>query len=74
MSDGRLSHIEDLPNKLWLEIFVYLDSTDLFMAFFGINQRINYLLISQKLVLLSLSNTRNSSKSIYGFFQVKMSL
>jgi hypothetical protein len=70
MSDKRSSCIEDLSNELWLDTFDYLDSTNLFLAFYGINKRINQLLVSQKFVSLSLSNSIDGSNSVGKFFQV----
>ncbi len=70
MSDGKRSRIEDLSNEIWLEIFDYLDWINLFLAFYGINKRINQLLVSIKTLSLYSSYLVNQSNSIYLFFQV----
>lgn len=62
--------IEDMPNEMWLSIFNYLDSTQRFLAFHGLNARINQLLISEKFYSLSLSNSIDRSNFIIDFFQV----
>ena len=70
MSDGKRSRIEDLANEIWLEIFDYLDWINIFLAFYGINKRINQLLVSIKTLSLYSFYLVNQSNSIYIFFQV----
>ncbi len=70
MSREKRSRIEDLANEIWLEMFDYFDWINLFMAFYGINKRINQLLVSIKTLSLYSYYFVNQSNSIYIFFQV----
>ncbi|CAF4166802.1 unnamed protein product, partial [Adineta steineri] len=69
MSNEVPACIEDLANDLWFEIFGYLDWINLFSTFYGINKRINQLLMFVNVLSLYESYLINHSNSIYIFFQ-----
>ena len=66
--------IECLPNELWLTVFNYLDWINLFSTFYGINKRINQLLMSINTLSIYSSYLITHSNSIYIFFQVNFVL
>lgn len=74
MSDRAPSRIEDLANELWLDVFGHLDWINLFMAFHGINKRIDELLVRIKVLSLYSSYFTIHSNAIYIFFQVNLIL
>ena len=63
-------YIENLPNELWIEIFKYFDWMNLFSAFYGINKRINQLLMSIKVLSIYSSCLINYHHQIYLYFRV----
>lgn len=68
----NINKLELLPNELWLLIFGYLSSFDLFQAFFDIeNKRIRHMLMSRSLIfntqILSYTQMNNIVK-IHEFF------
>ena len=63
-------YIENLPNELWIEVFKYFDWMNLFSAFYGINKRINQLLMSIKVLSIYSSCLINYHHQIYLYFRV----
>lgn len=72
MSNRVPSRIENLPNEIWLEVFHHLDWINVFSAFYGINKRINQLLMCINTLSLYSSCLINYSNSIYVYFQVNL--
>ncbi|CAF1489222.1 unnamed protein product [Adineta ricciae] len=56
MSSPKYSTIEILPNELWLNIFQYFNTDDLFRTFFKLNKRIDNLVTSENNLHLTLNN------------------
>ncbi|UJR17482.1 hypothetical protein I4U23_004377 [Adineta vaga] len=69
MSVERRSSIEDLANEIWLEMFDYLDWINLFSTFYGLNKRINQLLMCIKILSVYSSYLINQSDRIYLCFK-----
>jgi Leucine-rich repeat (LRR) protein len=61
-----ISSIEDLPDELFLDIFSYLSSIDLFLSFSYLNNRFNSILCDQS-VQLAIKITNNNSIKINYF-------
>ncbi|CAF4309275.1 unnamed protein product, partial [Adineta steineri] len=65
MSNRNPSCIEDLANELWLEMFDYLDWINLYSAFYGINKRINQLLMNIRTLSIYSSYLINYLNTLY---------
>ncbi|CAF0967257.1 unnamed protein product [Adineta steineri] len=65
MSNRNPSCIEDLANELWLEIFDYLDWINLYSALYGINKRINQLLMNIQTLSIYSSYLINYLNTLY---------
>jgi hypothetical protein len=60
----RTTIMEDLPCELWLDIFVYLNIRERFDGFFGLNKRINQLLMNYH-YYINLKNNDETSQYLF---------
>jgi hypothetical protein len=58
MSSVSITSFEFFPPELFLEIFRYLNGSDIYKAFYGINQRLSILVLNYGIKYIDLSDIK----------------